>query len=103
MEEVELEVSFTLDAKAEGSAKLVVLDVGGNVQASQVHRVKLKLTPIHEPSRPRHFRRGAFLSHLVDKHNKQFKWDSQRMAFLVCGGFGVEVLCGNIGIACFTP
>ncbi|EMF9034306.1 DUF3265 domain-containing protein [Vibrio parahaemolyticus] len=25
------------------------------------------------------------------------------MAFLVCGGFGVEVLCDNIGIACFTP
>ncbi|EIZ1368953.1 DUF3265 domain-containing protein [Vibrio parahaemolyticus] len=25
------------------------------------------------------------------------------MAFLVCGGFGVEVLCGNIGITCFTP
>ncbi|EGQ7777266.1 TPA: DUF3265 domain-containing protein [Vibrio parahaemolyticus] len=25
------------------------------------------------------------------------------MAFLVCGGFGVEVPCGNIGIACFTP
>ncbi|ARC19994.1 TPA: DUF3265 domain-containing protein [Vibrio parahaemolyticus] len=25
------------------------------------------------------------------------------MAFLVCGGFGVEVVCGNIGIACFTP
>ncbi|AUW38885.1 DUF3265 domain-containing protein [Vibrio parahaemolyticus] len=25
------------------------------------------------------------------------------MAFLVCVGFGVEVLCGNIGIACFTP
>ncbi|PNM71523.1 DUF3265 domain-containing protein [Vibrio parahaemolyticus] len=24
------------------------------------------------------------------------------MAFLVCVGFGVEVLCGNIGIACFT-
>ncbi|EGR3420613.1 DUF3265 domain-containing protein, partial [Vibrio parahaemolyticus] len=23
------------------------------------------------------------------------------MAFLVCGGFGVEVVCGNIGIACF--
>ncbi|EGQ9551937.1 DUF3265 domain-containing protein, partial [Vibrio parahaemolyticus] len=20
-----------------------------------------------------------------------------------CGGFGVEVPCGNIGIACFTP
>ncbi|ELP2673658.1 DUF3265 domain-containing protein [Vibrio parahaemolyticus] len=25
------------------------------------------------------------------------------MAFLVCGGFGVEVLCGNIGIECFNP
>ncbi|EIT7028748.1 DUF3265 domain-containing protein [Vibrio vulnificus] len=25
------------------------------------------------------------------------------MAFLVCGGFCVEVVCGNIGIACFTP
>ncbi|EHH2484588.1 DUF3265 domain-containing protein [Vibrio parahaemolyticus] len=35
--------------------------------------------------------------------NKQFKRDSARVAFLVCVGFGVEVLCGNIGIACFTP
>ncbi|EJL6361198.1 TPA: DUF3265 domain-containing protein [Vibrio vulnificus] len=25
------------------------------------------------------------------------------MAFLLCGGFGVEVQCCNIGIACFTP
>ncbi|EGR0130502.1 TPA: DUF3265 domain-containing protein [Vibrio vulnificus] len=25
------------------------------------------------------------------------------MAFLVCGGFGAEMPCGNIGIACFTP
>ncbi|EGQ8107639.1 DUF3265 domain-containing protein [Vibrio parahaemolyticus] len=25
------------------------------------------------------------------------------MAFLVCVGFGVEVVCGNICIACFTP
>ncbi|EMQ2878952.1 DUF3265 domain-containing protein [Vibrio navarrensis] len=25
------------------------------------------------------------------------------MAFLVCGGFGVEVQYSNIGIACFTP
>ncbi|TOO97671.1 DUF3265 domain-containing protein, partial [Vibrio parahaemolyticus] len=24
-------------------------------------------------------------------------------AFLVCVGFGVEVPCSNIGIACFTP
>ncbi|QOW05985.1 DUF3265 domain-containing protein [Vibrio parahaemolyticus] len=32
-----------------------------------------------------------------------FKRDSARVAFLVCVGFGAEVLCGNIGIACFTP
>ncbi|EGQ8527863.1 TPA: DUF3265 domain-containing protein [Vibrio parahaemolyticus] len=25
------------------------------------------------------------------------------MAFLVCGGFGVEVQCGSFVIACFTP
>ncbi|HCG7136932.1 DUF3265 domain-containing protein [Vibrio parahaemolyticus] len=25
------------------------------------------------------------------------------MASLVCVGFGVEVPCSNIGIACFTP
>nr|WP_242013491.1 DUF3265 domain-containing protein [Vibrio parahaemolyticus] len=25
------------------------------------------------------------------------------MAFLVCGDFGVEVLCGGVVIACFTP
>ncbi|ELG4677911.1 DUF3265 domain-containing protein [Vibrio cholerae] len=36
-------------------------------------------------------------------HNKQFKRDSARVAFLVCVGFGVEVPCGNLVIACFTP
>ncbi|HCE1808925.1 TPA: DUF3265 domain-containing protein [Vibrio parahaemolyticus] len=35
--------------------------------------------------------------------NKQFKRDSARVAFLVYVGFCVEVLCSNIGIACFTP
>ncbi|MDF4667256.1 DUF3265 domain-containing protein [Vibrio parahaemolyticus] len=25
------------------------------------------------------------------------------MAFLLCGGFGVEVPCSSVGIACFTP
>ncbi|TOE17560.1 DUF3265 domain-containing protein [Vibrio parahaemolyticus] len=32
-----------------------------------------------------------------------FKRDSQRVAFLLCGGFCVEVQCGNLVIACFTP
>ncbi|ENO8976953.1 DUF3265 domain-containing protein [Vibrio parahaemolyticus] len=36
-------------------------------------------------------------------HNKQFKRDSARVAFLVCVGFGVEALCGGLVIACFTP
>ncbi|EKA7382593.1 DUF3265 domain-containing protein [Vibrio parahaemolyticus] len=36
-------------------------------------------------------------------HNKQFKRDSARVAFLVCGDLGVEVPYSNIGIACFTP
>ncbi|MBO0236478.1 DUF3265 domain-containing protein [Vibrio parahaemolyticus] len=35
--------------------------------------------------------------------NKQFKWDSARVAFLLCVGFCVEVLCRGLGIACFTP
>ncbi|EOV9244837.1 DUF3265 domain-containing protein [Vibrio parahaemolyticus] len=35
--------------------------------------------------------------------NKQFKRDSARVAFLVCVGFCVEVLCRSFGIACFTP
>ncbi|HCE2343229.1 TPA: DUF3265 domain-containing protein [Vibrio parahaemolyticus] len=25
------------------------------------------------------------------------------MAFLVCGGFGVEVPCSSLVMACFTP
>ncbi|HCG5919205.1 TPA: DUF3265 domain-containing protein [Vibrio parahaemolyticus] len=25
------------------------------------------------------------------------------MALLLCGAFGVEVLCGGLVIACFTP
>ncbi|EJE4697067.1 DUF3265 domain-containing protein [Vibrio parahaemolyticus] len=28
-------------------------------------------------------------------YNKQFKRDSARVAFLVCGGFGVEVQCSS--------
>ncbi|EGR1176501.1 DUF3265 domain-containing protein [Vibrio parahaemolyticus] len=35
--------------------------------------------------------------------NKQFKRDSARVAFLVCGGFCVEVPCGSLSMACFTP
>nr|WP_274015913.1 DUF3265 domain-containing protein [Vibrio parahaemolyticus] len=37
------------------------------------------------------------------EHNKQFKRDSARVAFLVCGDFGVEVPCSGLVVACFTP
>nr|WP_079853358.1 DUF3265 domain-containing protein [Vibrio parahaemolyticus] len=37
------------------------------------------------------------------KTNKQFKRDSARVAFSVCSGFGVEVQCRGLVIACFTP
>ncbi|EOX4792053.1 DUF3265 domain-containing protein [Vibrio alginolyticus] len=36
-------------------------------------------------------------------HNKQFKRDSARVAFLVCVDFGVEVPCRCLVIASFTP
>ncbi|HHF2959371.1 TPA: DUF3265 domain-containing protein [Vibrio diabolicus] len=35
--------------------------------------------------------------------NKQFKRDSARVAFSLCVDFGVEVPCGGLVIACFTP
>ncbi|MCG7497502.1 DUF3265 domain-containing protein [Vibrio sp. Of7-15] len=34
------------------------------------------------------------------KHNKQFKRDPVHVAFLVCGGFCVEVPCRGLVIAC---
>ncbi|HCG6122087.1 DUF3265 domain-containing protein [Vibrio parahaemolyticus] len=35
--------------------------------------------------------------------NKLFKRDSQRVAFLVCVGFGDEVPCSGFVTACITP
>ncbi|HAS6064868.1 TPA: DUF3265 domain-containing protein [Vibrio vulnificus] len=45
----------------------------------------------------------VFIASKILLHNKQFKRDSARVAFLLCGDFGVEVLCGGLVIACFTP
>ncbi|MBS9958311.1 DUF3265 domain-containing protein [Vibrio alginolyticus] len=36
-------------------------------------------------------------------HNKLFKRDSQRVVFLLCVDFSVEVPCSSLVIACFTP
>ncbi|EGQ9279686.1 DUF3265 domain-containing protein [Vibrio vulnificus] len=35
--------------------------------------------------------------------NKALKRDSCRVAFLVCGGFGGEVVCGRFVYAALTP
>ncbi|EJK2117044.1 DUF3265 domain-containing protein [Vibrio navarrensis] len=35
--------------------------------------------------------------------NKLFKRDSQRVAFSLCVGFSVKVVCGGFGIALLTP
>ncbi|EIV8651433.1 DUF3265 domain-containing protein [Vibrio parahaemolyticus] len=43
---------------------------------------------------------GAFEKYAT---NNFLKRDSARVAFLVCGGFGVEVPCRCLVIACFTP
>jgi len=48
MGDVELEVSFGLDAEAKAGAKLFVLDVGGSTKATQTHKVKLTLSPFIE-------------------------------------------------------
>ncbi|MBF4333725.1 DUF3265 domain-containing protein [Vibrio anguillarum] len=40
---------------------------------------------------------------MENSHNKQFKCDSARVAFLLCVGFSDYGGCGSIGIACLTP
>lgn len=45
MDEVELEVSFFLDAEATAGANILVVDIGGKTKASQCHKVRIKLTP----------------------------------------------------------
>lgn len=45
MDEVELEVSFGLNAKGKAGGKFVVFELGAEANASQMHKVKLKLTP----------------------------------------------------------
>ena len=48
LKSVELEASFMLDVDAKGKAKFLVVEVGAGTKASQVHKVKLVLTPFVE-------------------------------------------------------
>lgn len=54
MNEVELEVSFTLEVGGGGKAKLMVVEVGGQTKATQAHTVRIKLEPFVpvKPSKP---------------------------------------------------
>ena len=45
LQEVQLEVSFALDASAKGSGKFIVVEVAGETKATQTHKVTLKLVP----------------------------------------------------------
>lgn len=49
VQEVELEVSFTLDATGGAKARLFVVDLETSGKTSRTHRVKLKLTPVVNP------------------------------------------------------
>ncbi|PIK80030.1 MULTISPECIES: trypco2 family protein [unclassified Pseudomonas] len=48
MGDVELEVTFALDATAKAGAKLFVVDIGGETKATQTHKVKVMLHPFVE-------------------------------------------------------
>jgi Trypsin-co-occurring domain 2 len=47
LEGIELEVAFTAEMNASGTAKFLVADLGGELRSERVHRVTLKLTPIN--------------------------------------------------------
>ncbi len=46
LEDVELEVTFGVEAKGDAKGKLVVVELGGSATASQTHKVTLKLKPL---------------------------------------------------------
>ncbi|BDV43993.1 hypothetical protein GURASL_29160 [Geotalea uraniireducens] len=46
LQNVELEVAFTLDTTGEAKARFIVVDVGADIRTSQVHRVKLCFKPL---------------------------------------------------------
>lgn len=46
LKEVELEVSFVLDAKASAEGQLLVVKLGGETKATQTHKVVMKFLPL---------------------------------------------------------
>lgn len=58
--DVELEVSFALATTGKTKGKLVVIELGGEVTASQTHHVRLKLRPVG----------NKFKSRIVEKNEE---------------------------------
>lgn len=77
MGDVELEVTFALDATAKAGAKLFVVDIGGETKATQTHKVKVKLHPFVDDDAPQQIpaQRAQKVSGLVTsyKNSKQRK------------------------------
>lgn len=46
LENVELEVAFTLEVSGKGKVNFVVFDVAGETSGTQIHKVKLSFKPI---------------------------------------------------------
>jgi hypothetical protein len=53
LKNVELEVAFSLETKGGAKAELVVVEMGGQASATQLHKVKLQLTPLIKQKRPK--------------------------------------------------
>jgi len=50
LKEINLEISFALEAGADSKMNLYVVEVGANATATQTHKVSLKLVPIGKGS-----------------------------------------------------
>ena len=52
LQEVTLEVAFSLDISGKGAGKFIVVDLSGEAKASQSHKVVLKLQPYSGEAAP---------------------------------------------------
>ncbi|EHA1127675.1 trypco2 family protein [Vibrio diabolicus] len=99
MDEVELEVSFGLNAKGKAGGKFVVFELGAETNASQMHKVKLKLTPyknqeVNEVAKKSNLRvtnpqKPKALLQQREKRNDTVK-DKQKRNVITCDGGAVK-------------
>ncbi|MGL6361881.1 trypco2 family protein [Aeromonas veronii] len=99
MDEVELEVSFGINAKGKAGAKFVVFELGAETNASQMHKVKLKLTPyknqeVNEAAKKSNLRvtnpqKPKALLQQREKYNNNVK-NEQKRKVVTCNGGAVK-------------